>query len=220
MSMNPSFSLEIGFVILAISLVTLFAYVLKSRRFLLLGTVWLAVTAGIAKNNLLIDFSSTPPRIFFLLIPALTVTIYLGLSKLGKRLSDLPLVFLVGYQTFRIPVELLIHQAVVEGVAPLQMSWNGMNFDILSGASALLLCFFVERVPKWVVLLWNTISLGLLAWVVGVAILSFPSAFQQLKPDNVWVAYFPFIWLPTVAVTGAFLGHIVVFRKLLKSYAE
>lgn len=50
--------------------------------------------------------------------------------------------------------------------------------------------------------------------VVIVAILSIPSPFQQLKPDNIWVAYFPFVWLPTAAVVAALLGHLVLFRKL------
>ena len=90
-----------------------------------------------------------------------------------------------------------------------------MNLDILSGISALVLFRFASHLPRWSILLWNSIALFLLVWVVGVAALSFPSAFQQLKPDNIWVAWFPFIWLPTIAVTAAFMGHLAVFRKLL-----
>ena len=74
---------------------------------------------------------------------------------------------------------------------------------------------FANRLPTWAILIWNTVALGLLLWVVGVAVLSFPTEMQQLKPDNIWVAHFPFIWLPTVAVSVAFLGHLIVYRKAL-----
>ncbi len=211
---QPGFLLQGGFIIIAILLVAMFAYVLKSRRFLVAGFIWLAFTGILAATGVLSDFSSTPPKVVLLLFPAFAATLILGSTKLGERLSLLPLTFLVGYQAFRIPVEILIHHAAQEGVAPLQMSWDGLNLDILSGVSALLLFPFVKRMPRWSILLWNILALCLLLWIVGVAILSMPSAFQQLEPDNIWVAHFPFIWLPTVAVTFALIGHVAVFRKL------
>ena len=33
---------------------------------------------------------------------------------------------------------------------------------------------------------------------------------------NTWVAYLPFVWLPTVLVTTAWASHILIFRKLLR----
>lgn len=212
---EPSLLLEAGFVGLAILLVALFAWVLKSYKVLLAGGLWLFLAGAIAVAGVLSNFSATPPRIFFLLIPSFAATVAIGLSKAGKPFVQLPLAFLIGFQAFRIPVEILIHRAAVEGVAPPQMSWDGMNFDVASGVSALLLFGFANRVPKTVVLIWNTLALGLLAWVVGVAILSFPTPFQKLKPDNTWVTAFPFVWLPTVMVTAALLGHVAVYKKLL-----
>ena len=82
----------------------------------------------------------------------------------------------------------------------------------------MLLFPFARKIPPWGILTWNTLALALLLWTVGVAVLSFPGALQRLKPDNVWVAYFPFIWLPTVAVTSALLGHIALFRRLLGTH--
>ncbi len=213
---QPGLILQGGFVALAILLIAMFALALKSRWLFFAGVAWLAFTGIIAKTGLLSDFASLPPNIALLLVPTFAATIVLAFSKLGERLSLLPLTFLVGYQAFRIPVELLIHRAVQEGVAPPQMTWDGINFDILSGITALLLFPFVRRIPNWGILVWNTLALCLLIWIVGVASLSFPTAFQQLEPDNIWVAHFPFIWLPTVAVTSALIGHLVVYQKLLK----
>ncbi|QDT95577.1 hypothetical protein [Gimesia aquarii] len=212
---QPSLILQVGFIVLSILLVAMFAIALRSRWVFGIGIVWLVFTGIIGSSGLLSVFDSTPPRILLLLFPTFAATIVLGLSKWGKHLSLLPLSLLVGYQAFRIPVEILIHLAAEEGVAPPQMSWDGINLDVLSGASALLLFPFVKQIPKWGILLWNTLALCLLIWIVGVAVLSFPSAFQRLKPNNIWVTYFPFVWLPTIAVPAALIGHIAVYRKLL-----
>lgn len=213
---EPTFLLQTGFVAIAIFLVVMFAFAQKSWVVLIAGAAWLLLTGGLAHSGVLADFSSTPPRIAILIFPALVLTVVLAFTQFGTRLSLLPLTFLIGFQAFRIPVEVLIHRAVAEGIAPPQMTWNGLNMDILSGISALLLFPFVGNVPRWGILAWNTMALGLLLWIVGVAVLSFPGALQRLKPDNVWVAYFPFVWLPAVAVTSALLGHVVLFRRLLR----
>ena len=194
----------------------MFAVAQKSWVVLIAGAAWLLLTGVLARSGLLADFSATPPRIALLLFPAILFAILLGVSKFGTRLSLMPLAFLIGFQAFRIPVELLIHRAVEEGIAPPQMTWTGWNLDILSGVSALLLFPFARKIPRWGILTWNTLALALLLWIVGVAVLSFPGPFQRLKPDNVWVAYFPFIWLPTVAVTSALLGHVALFLRLLR----
>jgi hypothetical protein len=36
----------------------------------------------------------------------------------------------------------------------------------------------------------------------------------RTAPANVWVTTAPYIWLPTVMVAFAILGHIVVYRRL------
>ena len=217
---EPSFLLQSGFVALGVLLVMMFAIAQKSWVVLMIGAAWLLFTGVLGRSGVLADFSSTPPRIAFLLFPSILLAVFLGFSKFGTRLSLMPLAFLIGFQAFRIPVELLIHRAVQEGIAPSQMTWTGLNLDILSGVSALLLFPFARKIPRWGILTWNTLALALLLWIVGVAILSLPSAFQRLKPDNVWLAYFPFIWLPTVAVTSALLGHVALFRRLLGAHAR
>ena len=200
---------------LGISLVFLTSYKIQSKIFIIGSISWLTFTGILGASGFLSDFSGIPPRIAIFFLPMFLGTGWLAFSEFGKRLCHFPLSLLIGYQAFRIPVEFLIHQACKEGVAPPQMSWNGMNFDIISGVSALLLFPFANRLPKWTILIWNTLGMGLLLWVVGVAILSFPSPFQQLSPDNVWVAHFPFIWLPTIAVTLALLGHLIIYRKVV-----
>ena len=210
----PSGLLQGGFIVLGIFVVVMFPLALRSWRFGVGGAIWLVATGAIGSSGWLADFSSTPPRIVLLFVPAFIVTAGLVYSKFGDRLVALPLAFLIGFQAFRIPVELLIHLAFKEGVAPEQMTWSGLNLDVLTGISALIVVPFLRKIPRWGILLWNSVGLFLLIWVVSVAVLSMPTSFQRLEPDNIWVAYFPFIWLPMIAVTAALAGHLAVFRKV------
>jgi hypothetical protein len=68
---------------------------------------------------------------------------------------------------------------------------------------------------------WNIMGSMLLATVVTIAVLSFPTPFQMIAsdPPNVWVTHVPFIWLPTVLVPAALLGHLLTLRQLRKTAA-
>lgn len=138
----------------------------------------------------------------------------------GRALTKLPVAWLVGFQSFRVLVELAIHEAVSQGIAPPQMTWTGMNWDILVGLTAIPVALLASRLPRWALLVWNALSLGLLVNVVSVATLSMPGPLQQLTPDNDWIGLFPYIWLPQVLVTTALLGHVLLFLKLLRPLAE
>ena len=139
-------------------------------------------------------------------------------SPLGSLLvRGLPLWFLVGSQVFRFPLELLMHRAFTEGVMPEQMSYSGQNWDILTGISAGVLGWWLARrpVPRWVVGAWNLGGLVLLVNIVTVAVVSTP-IFRWFGDDrlNTFVTFVPFVWLPTVLVTAALMGHVLVWRKL------
>ena len=204
---TPSFALQAGFIAMAIVMTGFLGW--WSRR-PLIPAAWLVVTGGLALGGVL-RIITLPP--FFLVLFAGG---FIGAVVWHKRGSwrDLPLRALVGFQAFRIVVELLIHQAVAEGVAPEQLTWTGRNFDMIAGVTALALFPFVDRVPRWVLSAWNLLGAGLLLNVVVVAILSLPLPFQQFHPVNAWVGFFPFAWLPLVAVMIAAIGHVALLRRL------
>jgi hypothetical protein len=65
---------------------------------------------------------------------------------------------------------------------------------------------------------WNLLGLGLLINIVTIAILSMPTPMRRFEgPANVFVATFPYVWLPTVMVSAALLGHLLVARRLTRS---
>lgn len=187
-------------------------FALPTARTRLAVAGWVLAVACIAASGVLAYFE--PPRVAAVLVLTFIGIVFLE-RRHGAALARLSWAVLVGFQSFRILVELVIHQAAVEGVAPPQLTWfPGWNQDMLTGVSALCLAPFAPRVPQSILRLWNYAGMGLLAWVVGVAVLSLPSPVRQFDTPNVWVAFFPYIGLPVVLVGSALLGHLVVLRKL------
>lgn len=181
-----------------------------------LGFGALVCSAVLALTGFTHRFDAVPPPALPIFGVLFFVTLAVGLSRIGQRLSTLPLTLLVGFQAFRIVVELLIHQAILADIAPPQMGWASHNLDIITGVLAIPCGIWADRLPKAALWLFNLIGLGLLLNVVTVAILSMPTPFQVLTPDNTWVGYFPYIWLPAGLVTFALLGHVLLTRRLLR----
>ena len=183
-----------------------------------LAAAWIALT-GVAAARGALHFQ-TPPTMLALFPCVLAIAVGLALSPLGRRIAfGLPLAALVGYQGFRVLVELVMHRAYVEGLMPVQMSYSGRNFDIVTGLTALLLGAWLltgKRQSRGLVFAWNTLGLALLANVVGVALLSAPTPLRVFmnEPANVWITQAPWVWLPAVMVLAALCGHVLVYRRL------
>lgn len=184
----------------------------------LAAAAWLALT-GLGAARGVIAFDSRPPTFMVLMGIMIVGTVALARSPLGRRLAaGLPLALLVGWQGFRLPLELMMHRAQREGLMPVQMSYEGMNFDIVTGATALVVAALIAagRASRRLVWAWNILGSVLLLNIVTIAVLSTPTPLRVFhnSPPNVWVTQFPFIWLPTVMVAMALLGHLLIFQRL------
>ena len=178
---------------------------------------WLTIT-GVSAERGVLHFEA-PPTMLGAIVASVALAVGIGLSPLGKRMAlGLPLAALVGYQGFRIAVELLMHRAYKEGLMPVQMSYSGRNFDIVTGITAVLLGAWLAtgRRSRPLVVAWNVLGLALLANILVVALLSAPTPLRVFmnEPSNVWITHAPWVWLPTVMVLAAMLGHVLVFRRL------
>lgn len=204
--------------------------ILARRRVSVVAAVgavaWVAVTGAVAASGVLARWEKVPPPMLMLLAASVAATIALAWSRFGTKLAeDLPLWALVGYQAFRVAVEFMLHRAYEQGVIGVQMTWSGRNFDVVTGASALLIGLWLlargepRPVPRAVVWTWNVLGLALLANIVVVAVLSMPTRLRAFDgPPNAWVATFPYVWLPAVMVTAALLGHLLVARRLIRAH--
>ncbi len=189
-------------------------------RAALVSAAWLLLTARLARAGFFARFDATPPPFVFLILAIAGGSFALGLSRLGTLLArNTPLWALIGIQGFRLPLELVMHRAAEEGVMPVQMSYSGCNFDIVTGAAAILTAalLYTGRAPQWLPKAWNALGILTLVTVVSVAFVSTPliHAFGTDPAKlNTWVAYFPFVWLPAACVFFAAAGHIAVTRRL------
>jgi hypothetical protein len=188
------------------------------------GAAWMALTWTIARSGILREWDRNPPPLMFLVAAILGLAVVIAHSRLGTRIvATIPLWVLVLVQAFRLPLELAMHGMYERGIMPVQLSYSGMNFDIITGITAIPVAFLAA---KWrsnllVVAGWNLLGLALLINVVTVAILATPR-FRYFGDDhlNIWVTYPPFVWLPAVMVLAALAGHLLIFRALLRTHAQ
>jgi hypothetical protein len=113
----------------------------------------------------------------------------------------------------------MMHSAYERGVMPEQMSYSGFNFDIVTGATAIVVAALLATGigGRPLAFAWNVLGLTLLLNIVVIAVLSTP-LFTYFGEErlNVWVTYPPFVWLPTVMVLVALTGHLIIFRRLVR----
>jgi hypothetical protein len=179
-----------------------------------MGATWLVAELGILR-----EWTRTPPPFAVLVAAIAALAVALTYSGLGTRMSSaVPVALLVFVQAFRLPLEFAMHGMYTRGIMPVQMTYTGLNFDIVTGATAIPVAILVATglAGRRLVVAWNILGLALLINVVTVAILATPR-FRYFGDDhlNVWVTYPPFVWLPAVMVLAALAGHLLIFRAIL-----
>jgi hypothetical protein len=184
--------------------------------------VWIGIPGFLAWRGVLDRYDPLPPPALLLLLGLTVLTIGFVLSGVGARLAaGISLGAVVAFQAFRIPVELLLHGLYVEGIVPVQMTYAGRNFDVVTGISGLLLGLWLlsrKPVPRGVVVLWNLVGLALLVNIVAIAVVSTPVPFRRFvdSSPHTLPSTFPFIWLPSFLVQVALGSHLLIFRQLAR----
>jgi hypothetical protein len=182
--------------------------------------LWLIVQAVLALNGFFQKFDVLPPRTFaFGPLPFFIVTIFY-LVFFRKFLASLPLTVLTWIHVIRIPVELCLLFLFQNSLVPIEMTFEGRNFDILSGITAPIIYYLAFRdgkVNRALLIAWNLAALALLTNIVTIAVLAFPSTFQTvgLHQPNIGVTYFPYVWLPAVIVPIVFFCHVTSLCRLI-----
>lgn len=181
---------------------------------------WLAIQAIIGYSGFYTVTDTIPPRFLLLVLPPLLLITGLFATSNGRQFVDsLDIKALTILHVIRVPVEIVLFWLFVHKTVPELMTYEGRNFDILSGLTAPIIFYFgfiKKRIGKSVMLIWNFICLGLLVNIVANAVLSSPFPFQKFAFDqpNRAVLYFPFIWLPSCVVPLVLLSHLATIRQL------
>lgn len=210
-------------VIVAIVWVVIFSRRNGYRAIVLtLGVVLLMTGSAIAAlSGQLSRFDFFPPPMFIMLVSITVIAFAIGLSSFGRdAAAEISLYTLIGLQSFRFPLELVMHYAGGLGIMQAQLSYSGYNFDIITGIGALVLFVMHKssvRIPLPVLWVWNIWGSLCLVVIYIIAITTSPvvRAFGD-EPQNLntWVLYFPYVWLPVVLVTIAISSHIIITRRL------
>ena len=185
-------------------------------------SAWLALTAGVSASGVL-EAQVLPPPVMVFMFVCMLVSVIAAFSPLGTRLLHVPIAALVGFQAFRFPLELVLHAWAQTGTLPPQMTYEGHNFDIVTGLLAMPVAWLARRRPpaRGAVLAFNLLGLALLINVARVAALSVPSPLRMyLNDPPVLLAFHaPYSWIVPICVGGALFGHLLVFRRLTRDRA-
>ncbi len=116
----------------------------QSKVFLLLVLTWMAIQLCLGLAGFYQDESTTPPRFILLILPPFLLIAGVFLTSKGKKFMDgLDLRQLTLLHSIRIPVEIVLYYLFIANTIPKIMTFEGRNFDILSGLTAPLIYFRV-----------------------------------------------------------------------------
>lgn len=188
--------------------------------FVLLG--WMALMLVLAFGGFYTNMALMPLPLLGLIGPAALTIIGLFATPAGRRwlasLDPEPLAYL---HTVRVPVEFVLFALAHLGTVPYLMTFEGRNFDILTGLTAPLVAYFGFtrlRLSRGVLVAWNLAGLALLVNIAATGLLSAPTPLQRFafEQPNVALLHPPFVWLPGVVVPLVLLAHLATLRKLLR----
>lgn len=161
---------------------------------------WIAFVSVIGGSGVL---TAVP----YAVAPAVLVSaILFARSPVGRLLETLPFHLLVGFQGFRILAEIYLFLRWKDGAIPVELTFEGWNFDIVTGILALIFaCFLAKKPLRPLVWAWSLLGTALLITIVPLHV--------RLARES--VASFPYVLLPGVLVWSAVAGHVIVYQKLL-----
>ena len=194
----------------------------KARQVLIILLAWLIFQTVMGLSGFYLVTDTIPPRFLLSIGPPLLFVLVLLITTNGRAFMDnLDLKILTILHVIRIPVEVVLFWLFIHKGVPELMTFEGRNFDILSGITAPIMyyvAFHDSKPKKKILIVWNIACLGLLINIVVNAALSVPSPIQRFAFDqpNVGVLFFPFNWLPACVVPLVLLAHLAALRQLLR----
>jgi hypothetical protein len=187
---------------------------------------WMTIQSAIAATGFFTVENTLPPRFLLLILVPMAVVIATLSTAKGKIFVDgFNLKTLTLLHSVRIAIEMVLFWLFLKKAVPQLMTFEGRNFDLISGVTAPLIYYFgfiKEKIGTKALVAWNFICLAILLFTVSNAILSAPTPLQQFAFDQPTIAvfYFPFVWLPGVVVPIVIFSHLISIRLLLKEIRQ
>lgn len=217
-----------AFTVIGFSITTLLSIVLfsiasrKPLEVFFVICLWATIQILIASSGFYLVTDTIPPRFVLLIGPPLLFILLLFLTQKGKDFIDtFDIRALTLMHIVRLPIEIVLFALFIDGAVPELMTFDGRNFDILSGLSAPIIYFIGfknDKPAKTLLLVWNFVCLALLFNIVINAALSAPGPLQMqaFEQPNIAILNPPFNLLPSVVVPLVLLSHIISIRQLIR----
>ena len=182
--------------------------------------VWLAYAGTLGVTGVPSRYDQVPPGLVFLVVPIIVTLLALTLTSPGATLAHyIPLRLLIGFQVFRIGVELTLHHLSSLGLAPRIMTLEGGNIETLVALTAPLAAWLVTSpTGRRVAWAWNLVGLASLGNVVIRAVLSAPGPLQLIHAEvpDMAILLYPFTFIPGFMAPLALALHILAFRAFAR----
>jgi hypothetical protein len=177
-----------------------------------------AVISFWSLSGIMPNFSLFPLNFMPVLFLPMIITLYLTFSSsFNEILRNIAPENIIRLQSFRFFVEILLWLLFIDNSIPVQMSFEGRNFDVLAGITAPFIAWMVAtgKLSRTGMIIWNVLGLCLLFNIVSIAILSLPTPIQVFTDAPVTiVAYFPIAFLPGLLVPLAYTLHFFSLRQI------
>ncbi len=191
--------------------------IVKAKVVLVSGLfLWQVYLYMMARSGILEDFSLPPRLPLLIIIPLFTFSgIFVYRNRTKNWVQQIPISWLVYYQSFRITVEILLYWSMTYGILPALVTFEGYNFDIGFGVLALLIGFLVftkKVLPIKYVVYWNYFGLLVLSSVIFVFVTG--TYFPDFYGETESILTPSFLEYPYILLAG-FLMPSAVFIHLL-----
>lgn len=211
----------VGFIFYAVNFVASGKRNFTPTIILTLLCAWIFLVSILTFNGFFLDFSSPPRLMIFVGVTIVTIIVLLAFKKTRRFLNKMPITTLTYIHIIRVPVEMVLLWLGIIGAIGMEMTFEGANFDIISGITAPFVGVFMigSRSKNRIgAIIWNFAALALLFNIVIRAISYTPYFYEYTaggQPANIAVFYFPFVLLPTLIVPIVFFSHVVSLNQLL-----
>lgn len=167
--------------------------------------------------------STTLPGGLFILVPVVLFIIGFVVRTAGTETAmAFPLWLLLGAQSFRIVVELFLHQIYVEGLIPKMLTYQGANLDIYIGASAPIIALWASQGKLKLARLWNVLGISTLTNVVVRAVMTAPGPLNHIHTQvpNLMMGRFPYLLIPGFLMPLAVVLHVLAIQSVRRQLKQ
>ena len=208
----------LAFVVVAV-IGTSAAYLSRPTTFAVITglAIWLVYVGLFSSLGYMRDPSLRPPGILWVVGPVVLFVVFVVRSNIAARVAAaIPLWLMLGFGSFRIGVELLVHRLWEDGLVPKLLTYEGGNVDMVFGLSAPIIAWIATkgRLGLRLAMGWNVLGLLSLANVTASAVLTGPIKLISAEVPTVAMGFFPYAFIPGFFVPLAVTLHVLAIRAI------